>query len=286
MSKLFCFRFDVDTHRCIRDGMPALSALAGKLDVPFTFFVNMGRAVSRSAVLGQLISESVPSSAPDAAKYSARTKLGWRGYLEAAILNPKVGGSAHEVIRQAHGAGHEIGLHGGRNHAVWQHEAGDWDQARLEAEVDAVLPALALLLGDDGPFGFASPGWTTSALLPSVLAERGFRYVADLHGPEPDTTPELARAPSPVEVVRPQLTGEPGGVAYVEHLRASGLDDVAMLRRFEADLYRAGPTVVVYDHPYYAGVRELPMVERMVAIARGAGYEVVPLSAIAEAQAT
>ena len=82
------------------------------------------------------------------------------------------------------------------------------------------------------------------------------------------------------------MTGEPGGVAYVEHLRASGLDDVAMVRRFEADLYRAGPTVVAYDQPDYVGVRELPMVERMVSVARGAGYEVVPLSAIAEAQAT
>ena len=266
--------------------MPALSALAGRLDAPFTFFVNMGRAVSRSAVLGRLIFSSVPSAAPDAAKYSARTKLGWRGYVEAAILNPKVGDAAHEVIRQAHGAGHEIGLHGGRNHAVWQHEAGDWDRARLEAEVDAVLPTLARLLGDEGPFGFASPGWTTSALLPSVLAERGFRYVADLHGSEPETTSGLDPAPSPVELVRTQMTGEPGGVAYVEHLRASGLDDVAMVRRFEADLYRAGPTVVAYDHPYYAGVRELPMVERMVSVARSAGYEVVPLSAIAEAQAT
>ena len=106
MSKLFCFRFDVDTHRCIRHGMPALSTLARRLDAPFTFFVNMGRAVSRSAALGSLISASVPSAVPDAAKYSARTKLGWRGYLEAAILNPKVGGAAHDVIRQAHGAGH------------------------------------------------------------------------------------------------------------------------------------------------------------------------------------
>ena len=132
-----------------------------------------GRAVSRSAALGRLISASVPSAAPDAAKYSARTKLGWRGYLEAAILNPKVGGAAHDVIRQAHGAGHEIGLHGGRNHAVWQHEAGGWDRARLEAEVDAVLPTLARLLDDDGPLGFASPGWTTSALLPSVLDGAG-----------------------------------------------------------------------------------------------------------------
>ncbi len=270
--------------------MPALSTLAERLDAPFTFFVNMGRAVSRGAALGRLVSASppstAPSAAPDTAKYSARTKLGWKGYLEAAILNPQVGGAAPDVIRQAHGAGHEIGLHGGRNHAVWQHEAGNWDRARLEAEVDAVLPTLTLLLGDDGPVGFASPGWTTSALLPSVLADRGFRYVADLHGPEPDATSRPDRAPSPVELVRTQLTGEPGGVAYVEHLRASGLDDDAMVRRFGADLDRAGPTVVAYDHPYYAGVRELPMVERMVAIARSAGYEVVPLSAIAEAQAT
>ena len=160
MSKLFSFRFDVDTHRCVRRGVPALSVLGHRLDARFTFFVNMGRAVSRTAILLRFLSGSDPN---EAAKYSARTKLGLRGYLEAALLNPEVGAGAPGVIREAHRAGHEIGLHGGRNHAVWQRQAAGWKRARLEAEVDAVLPVLADLLEGQSPAGFASPGWASAS---------------------------------------------------------------------------------------------------------------------------
>lgn len=32
------FRFDVDTHKCIRDGVPNLLEISDEMDVPFTFF--------------------------------------------------------------------------------------------------------------------------------------------------------------------------------------------------------------------------------------------------------
>jgi hypothetical protein len=37
--KYFCFRFDVDTPKCIKKGVPNLISLSKKLDVPFTFFI-------------------------------------------------------------------------------------------------------------------------------------------------------------------------------------------------------------------------------------------------------
>ena len=257
--------------------MPALSSLGERLGVPFTFFVNMGRAVSLGALLA---ARSSASASPVAAKYSARRKLGWSGYLHAALLNPEVGAGSHDVIREARRQGHEVGLHGGRNHAVWQREAQHWSRARIETEIDSVLPALTSLLGGDAPKGFASPGWTTSDHLDSVLHERGFRYLADDHGP---TAPlrETSDASSLIRL-RTGLTGEPGGVAYLEHLRAQGHDDDALYSRFERDLEQAGPVAVAYDHPYYAGLRELSTVERLVGIARQVGYQLVPMSVLAE----
>jgi peptidoglycan/xylan/chitin deacetylase (PgdA/CDA1 family) len=278
VSKLFCFRFDVDTHRCARMGMPALSALGARMDAPFTFFVNMGRAVSPPLSLRRLLSPA--GGTAEAAKYSPRVKLGWRGFLEAAILNPRVGAGAKRIVRDAHRAGHEIGLHGGRNHATWQRESHGWSQGRFEREVDAVLPALADVLGGRGPVGFASPGWATSGHLAPLLSARGFRYLADLHGPDPASEESGGHA-SPLPLLRTHLTGEPGGVAYLEHLRALGLGDAEVLRRFERDLERVGPTAVAYDHPCFAGTRELPMIERMIRVVRALGYEVVPLATIA-----
>jgi peptidoglycan/xylan/chitin deacetylase (PgdA/CDA1 family) len=274
LAKLFSVRFDVDTHRCVREGMPALAALGKRLDAPFTFFVNMGRAVSRRAALAR---RSSPASAT-AEKLSARRKLGWKSWLAAATMNPEVGAGAPDVIVAARELGHEIGLHGGRNHALWQLEAPQWSAERVAAEIDAVLPQLERLLGATPP-GFASPGWSTHPALPSLLAARGFRYLADLHGPGDDAGAGV------LPVVRTRLAGEPGGVAYLEHLRATGMDDAAVEQRFEEDLERAGSHAVMYDHPYFAGVHELRLVARVIEIARVRGYEVVPVETVARAVA-
>ena len=46
MNKL-AFRFDIDTHKCIRDDVPNLLEISEERDVKFTFFLNSGRAISR-----------------------------------------------------------------------------------------------------------------------------------------------------------------------------------------------------------------------------------------------
>jgi hypothetical protein len=209
--------------------------------------------------------------------------LGTGEYLYAALANPAVGSGSADVVRDAATLGHEIGLHGGLNHAIWQEQGSGWARTRVEAEIDAVLPELKVLLDGKAPAGFASPGWTTHPELPEIVAERGFRYLADLHGPRP-TSPRDSSKVGPLVNVRTQLTGEPGGVAYLEHLRAIGLTDTALEERFLRDLERSGDHVVVYDHPYFAGIRELATVSRMVELARGSGYDVVPLATLAAEQ--
>lgn len=279
MAKLFSFRFDVDTHRCVREGMPALIRLGDRLGVPFTFFVNMGHAVSRIGSVRGLVGGT--EAAPVAAKLSARAKLGSAGYLQAAVLNPLVGGGSPDVIRSAAASGHEVGLHGGRNHAVWQSEAGSWSPARVEEEIDAVLPALESLTGPGRVMGFASPGWVTPPALCDLLAARGFSYLADEHGPGDAVGDETT--PCAIRSVRTALTGEPGGVAYLEHLAALGLDRGVILERFLEQLQQAGDRVIVYDHPYFAGIAALGLVEDLVGAARDAGYEVVPVADVAGA---
>lgn len=305
MTRQLAIRFDVDTHRCVRDGMPALSELGRELGAPFTFFVNMGRAVFLPGRLSpRRRTSSWSDPRPVAAKLSAREKLGTRGWLEAALLNPRVGTGSPEVLRAAHEAGHEIGLHGGRNHARWQREADRWPPHRLGAEIDAMLPRLRDALGGAPVHGFASPGWTTHPALPELLAQRGFRYLADLHGPGPlhgadhgppageseESGPGIAGTPSnpaaPLPAVRTQLTGEPGGVAYLEHLRAVGLDDDAVVRRILEDLAAAGPRAALYDHPYHAGIRELETLRRIVESVRVEGYRIVPMAELADAERT
>lgn len=280
MAKLFSFRFDVDTHRCVREGVPALVDLGDALDARFTFYVNMGQAVSRPDTLMGPIRRS-PGAPSVAAKLPVRRKLGTVGYLEAAVVNPKVGVGSPEVVRAAAAAGHEIGLHGGTNHATWQRGADGWSDARLAREIDVVLPALRVLLPSETVRGFASPGWTSSEMLPPLLKARGFTYMADLHGPAVDGVVEPTSSAC-ISNIRTALTGEPGGVAYLEHLVASGLDEDAVRERFRADLTTAGDRVVAYDHPYFAGIEGLDLVRICVEVARDEGYTVVPVERIVD----
>lgn len=268
--------------------MPALVDLGTSLGVSFTFFVNMGQAVSRrGSLFGQ---RNEPNEAhPVAAKLPTRRKLGTVGYLEAAVANPKVGVGSPDVLRSAAIAGHEIGLHGGTNHATWQRGADSWSDARLAREIDTVLPALRVLLPSESVPGFASPGWTTSPALPPLLKARGFTYMADLHGPAAVGGASAAArgiveptSSACVSNVRTALTGEPGGVAYLEHLVASGLDRPAIRDRFRSDLREAGDEVIAYDHPYFAGIEGLDLVRLCVEVAQEEGYSVVPVSEIVE----
>ncbi|MFW5947287.1 MAG: polysaccharide deacetylase family protein [Gemmatimonadota bacterium] len=274
MARYFCFRFDVDTHRCIRRGVPNLLDLAATLDAPFTFFVNMGRAVSRKRAVRKLLDGGTPGTGT-AARLPPLLKLGVRDAIVAGSLNPMVGAGSPRVLRETLGAGHEIGLHGGYNHAIWQAEAHTWPAERIRNEIADALHALTAITGHQ-PRGFASPGWNTSPHLTRILPQLGFDYLADRHGPD-DRPGMEALAPNGFVSVRTELSGEPGGVAYLEHLRARGLDDAAIRRTFRRHLASAGPLVVAYDHPYYAGIRELDLVRTLVHVAREEGFQVVRL---------
>lgn len=122
--KFFCFRFDVDSFRCINKGTPNLIALSKNLNVSFTFFINMGLAASRWISIKKLFSKKNHSANGFVYKLSNLKKLGFGDYFLTAVINPPVGSSCPDIIRDLNEAGHEIGLHGGRNHALWQHEGG------------------------------------------------------------------------------------------------------------------------------------------------------------------
>lgn len=274
MVKRFCFRFDVDTHLCISKGMPNLLRLADELDVRFTFFVNMGRAISR---LDYLRDKTSRGPGRTTAKLSNLRKLGLSGFLTAAILNPRVGAPHLDTIRAAHARGHEIGLHGGTNHATWLNHGARWPAARIRREITLALDFLRQS-GIPMPRGFASPGWQGSDNLHAALEALGFCYVADVHDPE-------AQELKPVQpnlrllAIPTNLCGEPDGVGYLEHMQAEGLSDAQALDTFSRQLGDRH-LAIAFDHPYYAGVAKLELIRRMIHIARDRGHEITTLERI------
>ncbi len=276
-----CFRFDVDTPRCLQAGVPALRAVARRTGAPFTFFVNMGRPTSRRLVWASMVrggrAERVPTEQP-VMRLSTLRKLGLRGVVEVLVANPKVGVRGGTQIRALLDEGHEVGLHGGRNHRVWQQQAAQWPVETVHDEVAWGLDRLAQV-GCVGPVGFSSPGWTRPDALASVAGALGVSHVADIHDP----AREGVDVSGPVAEVITNIVGEPGGVGYLEWMRACGADDDQVVSDLVERLRRVRSAAVVYDHPFWAGVHEPDLVERLVGVARAEGFVVCTMAALVEA---
>ena len=276
--KYFCFRFDVDTPKCIKKGVPNLISLSKKLDVPFTFFINMGRGTSRWSFIKKIIpfgSKSIPHTT---FKLSNLKKLGLWDYFIMALFNPQVGNSHPHIIKSLKKAGHEVGLHGGSNHGEWQNESHSWGNQKIFKEIIPALNSLTKFLGER-PLGFSSPGWCGSNDLNTILESLDFYYVADAHGENLKTITYAQNASNLLQIPT-NILGN-GGVAYLESLRARNMNDNEILKDFSSKLDERF-IAVLYDHPYYAGIQELPMMKMMVDLVRSKGFQIVTLKTLVE----
>jgi peptidoglycan/xylan/chitin deacetylase (PgdA/CDA1 family) len=276
--KTFAFRFDIDTPTCLREGVPRLLDLSDRLDVQFTYFLSLGRAVSRMGALKRAFGRSRAPSGR-AVGLSARRKLGLGRYVQLALLNQEIGRGSPSLVRTLSTSA-DLGLHGGRNHDHWQHRAQGWTKTKVEAEVDWGLAWLAEMEIDVK--GFCSPGWSQPESLAEVLVERGFTYRADRHGV--DETGAQIEAGGLLNLGT-NIAGEPGGVAYLEHMRASGASDSEIREAFRQRLRGVGDYAVSYDHPYYAGLHALQLLESLVQVAKDEGFVVTTMSAMADSLA-
>lgn len=175
--KKFAFRFDVDTHKCIRDGVPNLLEISEERCVPFTFFLNAGKAVS---VKETLKAKAFSKAEDDGIRMmSAFKKLGMKDYMVAAILNPN-NSMYKKNIHRLFDSKCEIGIHGGKNHAIWHSQASGWSKDRVKTEIQWAIDMIRKYESDYNPVGFASPGWILPAGLDEVLEELGIQYNANL----------------------------------------------------------------------------------------------------------
>lgn len=274
--KSLVLRFDIDTYRCVRAGVPNLLKLAREEQVKFTFFCNMGRAISRLALLERILRPWSTARATDGVhKLPASVKLGYFEILRTLLLNPAVGTSFRELVRQIHDEGHDLGLHGGRNHGTWQHGFRGWERARIRREVAAGKAMFKRTVGHD-PVLFSSPGWQESATLNRVLKDTGFKASANRHG----VNETSILYDDGIYTLPTNLVAEPGGVAYFESFAAEGYRQEALLKAFRTALGDDRRLYVLYDHPCFAGIRAIENVKAIVRCAVDNGVEITTYSTL------
>src|SRR5690554_456607 len=164
----------------MRPGVESLLALARKKGVRFTFFANMGRAICYRSSLQKLIRISSGFEDNIAPKLSSMDKLGLKGLLVTLAFNPRVGNRYPDILMRIVNEGHDLGLHGGKNHGDWHHNAGQWGAAKVKEEVEWGVSAIKSI-GLPKPVMFASPGFTTPRNITHILSDLGFIVLADRH---------------------------------------------------------------------------------------------------------
>jgi peptidoglycan/xylan/chitin deacetylase (PgdA/CDA1 family) len=274
-KRLLAFRFDVDSVRCLEEGVPRLSELGTALGVRFSFFVNMGYSFNwshnfRHFVAKRLDRTRAPSP-PRAPSLPTRTKLGTIGVLKTMFLNPRLGDRYKAILDSLHAAGHELGLHGGSDHVIWQRSLGQLSKAGIDALLRPAYDDFTARYGR--PRGFACPGFVHNAHVYELLDSYGFAYSSDESGEEPFRPSrggvQYSHFQVPVNVM-----GE-AKVPLVEQMLAMGKYDASIVSACACAI-RDRPFALMYGHPYVEGVRA-DILQRVIE-AVDASHEVVTVA--------
>ena len=266
-------RFDVDSVTCLERGIAPLRDLGTRLGVRFTFFVNMGRSFSFSEMArSRLSTPPLPPILGAATKLGSLQKLGWKGLCTTLVRNPRLGRAYRTAIDSLHAEGHELGLHGGTNHATWQRGLTRLDDAELEALYRPAFNEFTERWGP--PEGFASPGFRHDARVLELMDREGFVYASDMPGDAPfrPLRPDGRRYRHyqvPVNVI-----GD-GTVPVIEQGLALGLAPERIVQDAVSRI-REHSFAVIYDHPFVAGIHS-GLLERILRRMSGE-YDVVPMN--------
>lgn len=255
---VFALRFDVDSVTCLEHGVPALLELGERHGVRFTFFVNMGRSFSwRHTVARTLRSRRRRATREDASpspakKMSATAKLGRGGVLKTVLMNPRLGWRYRSTLDRLFEEGHELGLHGGSNHATWQYALDELGEDGLERHVGPSFAAFRDRYGQ--PSGFASPGFRYNEAVLDLMDNEGFEYASDMAGegpfrpPRPSGGNHYTHFQVPVNVI-----GE-DSVPVIEQGLALGRSSARIVRD-AVERIRERRFALMYGHPYVEGVQ-------------------------------
>ena len=174
-----------------------------------------------------------------------------------------------DILHAAQKLGHEIGLHGGRNHARWEHYAHTWTRDRLRREIETSLGAMRAQ-GLPEATSFASPAWNSPACLKELLPSLGFHILADTYDPSAESVSQSGS----LRTVPTNITPGAGNAGYLETLQMQGMQKSGIIRHFKKQLASKSRLAVVYDHPFFAGIHALPVLKALVETAMDCGFSV------------
>ena len=242
-NKKIAIRFDIDTVKCIKFGVPKLVSISKKHNVKFTFFMNFGKSVNRKIIFQRKNSSYFISST----KLPTLIKLGVINYLLTILVNPKLNKYNYQIYQLVNSI-NEIGLHGGLNHGTWQLNGEKFELSKVRNEIEFGLKnAKKYNIKFNG---FTSPGMTSNKFLPKVLNENNFSYISDTfinqNEHEYNKRKSILKGIKNIDV---NIIGK-DGVGYFEYNLAINKSPKEIMENlYDHIMNSENDTFILYDHP-------------------------------------
>lgn len=265
-QKTFSFRFDIDSLSDLEVGVPELLRIAKTLDVRFTFFVNMGRSLSRYSVLRRRGKGGVRLRSVITRHQYNMNKLGLWRTVKTLALNPKIGMSQKKILFSLLDQGHELGLHGGINHSIWQWNLDNLNKNQINSLIKPAYDDFANLFGK--PAGFSSPGFKYNRYVLELMDDYKFKYASDMEGEAPFKPEGFQHLQIPVNVKGHSTT------PLIEYLYSCGLNKEEIMDRCRVEIAKR-KLVVIYGHPAFEGT--FYPLDEILTWVRNEGYKVLPM---------
>mgnify|MGYP000176166438 FL=1 len=252
MTGYCSLRFDIDTIADIKSGVPSLLELADKENIPFSFYVNPGRAVDYREILRNTRNQNQNKEA----KLSNFQKLGAWYWLKTIFLNPEIGKRHESILQSVLKQGHELGLHGGTNHGTWQRSS------QVENNLHTLLtPAMEWFENKFGiPAGFTSPGFRKIETAYPLLKKWGVRYISDTIDLHYKSQPSLLQENNITDI---PCIATRNGIPLLENAFAQGEDLNTTIENFVKDISNR-QWFILYGHPSFEGKKAKNYLTRLI----------------------
>lgn len=270
--KTLSFRFDIDGIGDIGIGLSRLLDIADSFDVRFSFYVNMGRSFNRKVSFPGRDSGKIEQVNMVLKIKNLLRRHGFIGILRTVIENPCIGIKYKDILSKAASSGHELGLHGGMDHVLWQYKLNSMSYEEIEELLTPAYKKFSEFFGN--PYGFSSPGFNYNKHVLRLVDELGFLYVGDMEGEVP-FMPIIDGERYNHYQIPVNIIGE-NKASLFSSLFFKGLSEEKIQERIVEEIMKR-ETAVIYGHPSVEGKKGIVILENVIKIILNEGYKIIPL---------
>lgn len=261
--KIFALRIDLDTRKCIRDGLPKLLELLKELDVKASFYVPIGGESNFFEIIenrGGVYEKGI-------------SKLSFFEKVLTVLMPQDFLKKYKKLLMRIIDDGHELGVHG------WKHR--EWTHSLEKLDLNCVFSKIVSgyeKLTSKRPASFAAPGLNTNANVLKALDRFGFLVASDLPGEKPFRPiadgVKFKHVQVPVNIRK-------GSLPIIEYYTLQGLSDKDIVKAVCRDI--SGKNyAVMYGHGTLEGSQKINVLRDILKYVKKQKYNIMTIENIAK----